>query len=263
MMRTATSDVIVVGAGSAGLTCAYRLAKSRPDLFVTVVEAGVAPGGGAWLGGQLFSAMVVRKPAHRFLDEIGVPYDDEGTYVVIKHAALFTSTLLSKLLALPNVKLYNATAAEDLIVKKDPNGVSRVCGIVSNWTQVTLAHGLQSCMDPQTISAPVVVSATGHDGPFGASSVKRLANAGLIQMGEMAPLDQGRSEDLIVNGTDQIFPGIICCGMEISEAKSVPRMGPTFGGMFASGLRAAKLAEELHDRLEIRDNVVVGERVAV
>lgn len=29
-------------------------------LQVAIIEQGVAPGGGAWLGGQLFSAMIVR-----------------------------------------------------------------------------------------------------------------------------------------------------------------------------------------------------------
>ena len=43
--------------------------------------------------------MQVRKPAHELLDELNVPYQDEGDYVVIKHASLFTSTLLSKVLA--------------------------------------------------------------------------------------------------------------------------------------------------------------------
>lgn len=65
---------------------------------VAIIEQGVAPGGGAWLGGQLFSAMVVRKPAHTILDELEVPYEDEGDFVVIKHASLFTSTILSKVL---------------------------------------------------------------------------------------------------------------------------------------------------------------------
>jgi thiamine thiazole synthase len=50
-----------------------------------------------------------------------VPFEDEGDYVVVKHAALMTSTLLSKVLAAPNVKLFNATAAEDLIIKEDPS----------------------------------------------------------------------------------------------------------------------------------------------
>lgn len=38
-----------------------------------------------------------------------VPYDDEGSFVVVKHAALMTSTLLSKVLAAPNVKVRPAS----------------------------------------------------------------------------------------------------------------------------------------------------------
>ena len=69
MMKTAISDVVIVGCGSAviafqsyhsseehsanfclsrcrlqGLSCAYTLAKARPELVVTIIEAGVAPG---------------------------------------------------------------------------------------------------------------------------------------------------------------------------------------------------------------------------
>lgn len=41
-----------------------------------------------------------------FLDELGVPYYEESDdYVVVKHAALFTSTVLSKVLKAQNVKV--------------------------------------------------------------------------------------------------------------------------------------------------------------
>ncbi|CAD6899013.1 unnamed protein product, partial [Tilletia caries] len=182
-MHDATiSDVIIVGCGSAGATCCYTLAKARPDLRITVLEASVSPGGGCWLGGQLMTPMVVRKPANLFLDEIEVAYEDEGDFVVVKHAALFMSTLMSKMLALPNVTMFNATCAEDLIVKQDRDGVSRVNGVVTNWTLVTLNHMTQSCMDPNTMTAPVVCTFTGHDGPFGAFSVKRLGALGLREI---------------------------------------------------------------------------------
>jgi len=82
----AESDVVIVGAGSCGLSTAYMLAKARPDLKVAIIEASVSPGGGAWLGGQLFSAMVMRKPAEAFLNDLGVPFEDEGNFVVVKHA---------------------------------------------------------------------------------------------------------------------------------------------------------------------------------
>jgi thiamine thiazole synthase len=58
LYERAISDVVIVGAGSAGLSCAYRLATEAPHLKITIIEANVAPGGGCWLGGQLLSAMV-------------------------------------------------------------------------------------------------------------------------------------------------------------------------------------------------------------
>jgi thiamine thiazole synthase len=90
--------------------------------------------------------MVIRKPAHTFLDELAVAYEDEGDYVVVKHAALVTSTLLSKVLAAPNIKLFNATAAEDLVVRNDPVKGRHVAGAVTNWTLVSLNHDTQMCM---------------------------------------------------------------------------------------------------------------------
>ncbi|KAL1408014.1 thiamine metabolism-related protein [Vanrija albida] len=264
LYRTAVSDVVIVGAGSAGLTCAWALATARPELAITIIEAGVAPGGGAWLGGQLMSAMVVRKPAHQILEDVGVPFEDEGDFVVVKHAALFTSTVLSKVLAFPNVKLYNATAVEDLITRPDPlGGGLRVAGVVSNWTLVTLAHGLQSCMDPQTITAPLVCSFAGHDGPFGAFSVKRLVATGMVeQLKNMRALNMTSAEDYIVNNTREVVPGLITGGMELSELDGANRMGATFGGMLASGVKAAKEAIKILDAQKIVDGEVVGRKVA-
>ncbi|GAB1317603.1 thiamine metabolism-related protein [Madurella fahalii] len=238
----AESDVVIIGAGSCGLSCAYTLAKLRPALRISLVEAGVSPGGGAWLGGQLFSAMVLRKPADVFLSEVGVPFEDEGDYVVVKHAALFTSTVLSRVLAMPNVKLFNATAVEDLITRPDEDGEGvRIAGVVTNWTLVSMHHDDQSCMDPNTINAPVVVSTTGHDGPFGAFSVKRLVSMKQLQQLEgMRGLDMQRAEDAIVKNTREIVPGLIVGGMELSEIDGANRMGPTFGAMALSGVKAAE-----------------------
>lgn len=151
---------------------------------------------------------------------------------------------------MPNVKLFNAVCAEDLIIKfsstvhphhsllnlllrPDPlnPGGQRVAGVVSNYTLVSLAHGTQSCMDPSTITAPVTLSFTGHDGPFGASSVKRLASAGMlgdgVQLEGMRGLDMERAEDGVVEGTREWVPGLVVGGMEVAEIGGTNRMGPT------------------------------------
>ncbi|ETW81714.1 hypothetical protein HETIRDRAFT_440039 [Heterobasidion irregulare TC 32-1] len=259
LYERAVSDVVIVGAGSAGLSCAYHLAKARPELKITIVEASVAPGGGAWLGGQLMTPMVVRKPADRFLEELGVPFEDEGAFVVVKHAALFTATVLAHVLRMPNVVLLNATAVEDLIVHGRSDGAqARVAGVVVNWTLVALNHATQSCMDPSTLTAPVVVSATGHDGPMGAFCARRLVSAGLRPaLGSMRALDMRRAEPAIVNGTREVVPGLVMAGMELAEHDGSNRMGPTFGAMMASGIKAAKEAMRVLDSHRIVDGRVV------
>ena len=40
----AESDIVIVGAGSCGLSTAYMLGKSRPDLKIAIIEASVSPG---------------------------------------------------------------------------------------------------------------------------------------------------------------------------------------------------------------------------
>ncbi|ROW15638.1 hypothetical protein VPNG_02053 [Cytospora leucostoma] len=247
----AESDIVIVGAGSCGLSAAYMLGKARPDLKIAIIEGGVAPGGGAWLGGQLFSAMVMRKPADAFLDDIGVPYEDEGNFVVVKHAALFTSTVLSKVLQFPNIKLFNATTVEDLITRRATEGEHdvRIAGVVTNWTLVSMHHDDQSCMDPNTINAPVIISTTGHDGPFGAFCVKRLVSMQQLEkLGGMRGLDMSSAEDAIVKGTREIVPGLIVGGMELSEIDGANRMGPTFGAMALSGVKAAEEALRIFDQ---------------
>lgn len=99
--KYAESDIVIVGAGSSGLTAAYILAKARPDLKIAIIEANVAVGGGCFLGGQLFSSMVLRKPADQFIKELGIEYEEEANFIVVKHAALFITKLCSKVLELP------------------------------------------------------------------------------------------------------------------------------------------------------------------
>ncbi|CAL9733606.1 thiamine thiazole synthase [Monosporozyma servazzii] len=257
--KYAVADVVIIGAGSSGLSAAYVIAKNRPDLKIAIIESNVAPGGGAWLGGQLFSAMIMRKPAHLFLNDLNIQYEDEGDYVVVKHAALFTSTVLSKVLEFPNVKLFNAVAVEDLVTRPvGTDGQVTAAGVVTNWTLVAMAHDVQSCMDPNVIELSgyqdngtrdpskkhgVILSTTGHDGPFGAFTAKRIVTIDENQtLGGMKGLDMNHAEAAVVkqSGKYQGVGNVYFAGMESATLHGLNRMGPTFGAMAVSGIKAAE-----------------------
>lgn len=119
-----------------------------------------------------------------------------------------------------------------MITRQNADGTLRIAGVVTNWTLVTMHHDDQSCMDPNTINAPLVISTTGHDGPFGAFCVKRLVSMQQIEkLGGMRGLDMNTAEDAIVIRTREVVPGLIVGGMELSEVDGANRMGPTFGAM--------------------------------
>jgi thiamine thiazole synthase len=110
---------------------------------------------------------------------------------------------------------------------------------------------------------------------MGAFCAKRLVSAGLLKelvrvcassrasstdvlQGNMRCLDMNRAEPAIVNGTREVVPGLIMTGMELSEHDGSNRMGPTFGAMMASGVKAAKEAIRIFDERRIVDGKIVG-----
>ena len=50
------------------------------------------------------------------------------------------------------------------------------------------------------------------------------------------------AEDAIVKGTREVTQGLTMGGMELSESDGAKRMGPTFGAMVLSGVKAAEEA---------------------
>jgi cysteine-dependent adenosine diphosphate thiazole synthase len=67
----------------------------------------------------------------------------------------------------------------------------------------------------------------------------------------MGALDMNLAEDGVVEGTSEVVPGMIFCGMEVAEITGAPRMGPTFGAMLSSGRKAAVLAAACVDKYSV------------
>jgi len=227
------TDVIVVGAGPSGLIASKELAER--GVKTLLIESNNYLGGGFWIGGYLMNKITLRAPAQRILNEIGVPYKEaeEGLYVASgPHAC-------SKLIAAAcdaGVKVLSMTKFDDVVIREN-----RVCGVVINWTPVSALPRAISCVDPIGMESKLVIDATGHD----AAVARSLEQRGLVNIKGFGGMWVAQSEDVVVEHTKEIYPGLIAAGMAVATTFGLPRMGPTFGAMLFSGKRAAKAALEL------------------
>ncbi|MEX0910809.1 MAG: sulfide-dependent adenosine diphosphate thiazole synthase [Nitrosopumilaceae archaeon] len=229
LINGADSDVIIIGAGPAGLTASRELASM--GFKTLVIEQNNYLGGGYWLGGYMMNPVTVRAPAQKIWDELGIPYKkvSEGLYLTPgPHAA-------SKLIAAAcdaGVKFLNLTKFDDLVLK---NG--RVSGVVVNWMPVSALPRNITCVDPIALESKMVIDASGHD----SVAVKRLVDRKLVDWKGMNPMWVDDGENRVVHKTGEIYPGLVIAGMSVTETFGIARMGPTYGSMLLSGKKAAEV----------------------
>lgn len=231
LQRALSSDVIVVGAGPAGLTAAWRLACYGKQ--VVVLEKRLAPGGGVWGGGMGMNEIVVQAEAMPVLEAAGIrsARQVEGL-AVVDAAELACAVCLQAIRA--GAVLLNLTVFEDVCIRQ-----GRMTGVAVNRTNLLGALPV----DPIVLSAPVVIDASGHE----AVVVERLRARGLLAgaaartpAGE-GPMDAPAGESFVVERVAEVFPGLWVAGMAVAATFGGPRMGPIFGGMLLSGCRVAEL----------------------
>ena len=238
LIDRADSDVIIIGAGPAGLTASRDL--SNMGFKVLVIEQNNYLGGGYWLGGYMMNPVTVREPAQKIWDELGVPYKKVGEGLYITPGPHAVSKLIAGACD-AGVKFLNLTKFDDLVMK---NG--RVSGIVVNWMPVSALPRNITCVDPVALEAKIVIDASGHD----SVAVKRLVDRGLVEWKGMNPMYVNEGEEHVVDKTGQVYPGLIAAGMSVTETHGLARMGPTFGSMLFSGKRAAAITAEKIKELE-------------
>ncbi|HNQ35092.1 MAG TPA: sulfide-dependent adenosine diphosphate thiazole synthase [bacterium] len=227
------TDAAIVGAGPAGLTCAYYLAGR--GLKVTLYEKLLRTGGGMPGGGMMFNQIVVQAEALPILKEFGIRFREyrDGYYTAdsLEATARLTAGAIQA-----GAKIFNLIGAEDLYLRE-----GRVCGLVLNWGAVRSA-GLH--VDPLTIRSRAVVDTTGHEAVLCRLLAEknggglRTASGGVVGEG---PMWADKGERLIMANTGEIFPGLYIAGMTVNAVCGGPRMGPIFGGMLLSGRRCAEL----------------------
>lgn len=224
------SDVVIVGAGPSGLTAGRKLAEAGRR--VVIVERNNYLGGGFWIGGYLMNKITVRAPSQRVLDELAIPHKETSPGLFVADGPHACSKLIAAACD-AGVKTLNMTVFDDLVIREG----NRVSGVVINWTPVQSLPRQITCVDPVALEANVVIDATGHD----AVALSKLAERGVLELPGHDAMWVERSEDLILEHTTEIWPGLVVTGMSVSAAFGLPRMGPTFGAMLLSGERAAQV----------------------
>jgi len=230
-----TVDVIIAGAGPAGLVASRFLAEA--GLKTIIFERKLSFGGGMLGGGMMFKKIVVQNEAKRILERYNIRTQEYEPNYYIADAIESVSKLTAGAID-AGVKIFNLISVED--VKIDAN--NKVNGTVINWSAVEMA---KLHVDPMTVESKCVIDATGHDCCVVRVVLRKIPGSklntptgGLI--GEL-PMNAEIGEKILIDTTKEIYPGLYVAGMAANACSGGQRMGPIFGGMLLSGEKVAQL----------------------
>jgi len=227
------NDVVIVGAGPAGLAAGYYLAKA--GVKTAILEKRLSIGGGIWGGAAGYNVIAVEDS--NILDEFGITAKKQKSLYMPKGILYITdaiefATALAYKAKKAGAEIFNLIEAEDIIVKKNA-----VEGVVVNNTAIKLGR---LHVDPFCIRSRFLVDATGHPAELVAMLKERKPELfpNRIKDGFM---DVETSEAGVVEKTCEVYPGLYVTGMSVCAVFNLPRMGPIFGGMLKSGKKVAEL----------------------
>jgi len=235
LKESLVSDVIIAGAGPAGMIAGYLLAKAGRS--VTIIEKRLSPGGGIWGGGAAMSKVVIQDSAVGIFKELGVRYKPACDGLYVADAIELACTLCSSALK-AGARMLNLHDVEDVCLQG-----GRVTGAVVNRS---VLHEMFP-IDPLIFRSDAIIDSTGHE----AAVVQTLRKRGILSIPEGSrpdgtvfgedPMDIEAGERFVVEKAGEIYPGLYVAGMTVCTCYGGPRMGPIFGGMLLSGKKVAEM----------------------
>jgi len=228
-------DVIIVGAGTSGLTAAYYLAKA--GLKTVVFERKLSFGGGMGGGGMLFHKLVVQSPADQILREMGCKLEKVEEDLFIADTSAVIAKLANSAID-AGAKIILGVTVDDVIFRDGEK--PQIVGVVVQWIAVKISR---IHVDPLGIKAKAVIDCTGHEAEVLSVASRKIPELNLSIRGEKS-MWAVEAEKLTVEKTGEACPGLYAAGMAVAALHNTPRMGPIFGGMLLSGKKVAELIIE-------------------
>ena len=225
-LESLDSDVIIVGAGPAGLSCAYYVGTA--GLQATVLEREPSIGGGVWGGGTGYNIAVFRDA--EILDELGVRHGVRRDLLTV--SAIELAAALTYRAEQAGARIFNLTDVEDIVVRE-----RAVCGAVVNSTAIRVAR-LRTA--PVCIGARKVVDATGRGAELVNMLRQKLPDFYPGGIGE-GFMNVEEAERLVVEKTGEVYPGLLVAGRSVCAVHGLPLMGAIFDGLLNSGRKAAEM----------------------
>ncbi len=225
-------DVVIVGAGPAGLACAWKLAEK--GLRVLVLERMLGVGGGIRGGGMLLPlALVEEGMGLDMVKELRVRMEEVAPGLYAVDPTELVVALAHRAIQL-GAKIWPGIFVEDLVVDYI-DGKPRIGGVVINLSPIIEAGWH---VDPLYIESRAVVDATGHDAYVAKLAIKKLRLG--IEVKGLGPLAIWRGEEEVVASSGKLVDGLYVAGIAVGEIFGTHRMGPIVGGMLESGRRVAE-----------------------
>ena len=223
------SDVVVVGAGVAGLACAVYLAEA--GLKTTVLERRLAVGGCAWGGGMGRNVLAFGET--EMLDEFALAYEErEGVFVT---GAVELIGTLSCRAEHAGACVFNLVSVEDVLVKN-----RTICGAVINARALGVG-GLDG--EPVCMGGRSVVDATGDSAELVHMLHSKLKSffPGGIGSG-FVDVEAGDHDIELKAG--EVYPGLYVAGKSVCATFGLARTGPVFGGVLRSARKVAQMIQK-------------------
>lgn len=229
--KYAYSDIIIVGAGPAGLMAAVDLGKH--DLKVLVIEKNVYAGGGLGAGDFLISASSYMPEVREILDELKIPYK-KGKSGLSVNAGLNIPAKLVSAVCDRGVKILNMAEFTDLIC-----GDEKVEGLVMNWMPPAALKNGADVLFSINLKCQMVIDVSGPEARVCSNLIEKCA----IKPNKFEGEDIGAAERFLLESAGIVYPGLAAAGMAAATIYGIPHEGLSLCSMLLSGRKIAQEVE--------------------